>query len=364
MTPHDRRTHADGTEPPRARSCWSSRAALSPARRVLNTVAPLARAVDLPGAGRGHGRGHGQERRASSSAPTAGATCCSTPSILLLLAVGQAVVIITRNVDLSVGSVLALTAYLTGRLFIDQPGLPIVAVFAVGILAGAVARPGQRRAGRLRQGARRWSSRSARSTSTAASCSPGPAATGSTPATCRATSWRWAPRRSSTIPVLTIIALVVLGVGRLLPLHRPRRPRALRDRLRPRRRRALRPATYAAGCSPPSSSAAPWPAWPASSTPPATAPSAPAPAPASSCRRSPPWSSAASRSSAAAAPCGARRIGAFLLVTINRALPILGIQDFWQRAVVGVLILGAIVLDRVLAIRQARKLAEARELTA
>ena len=44
------------------------------------------------------------------------------PSILLLLAVGQAVVIITRNVDLSVGSVMALTAYLTGRLFIDQPG--------------------------------------------------------------------------------------------------------------------------------------------------------------------------------------------------------------------------------------------------
>jgi rhamnose transport system permease protein len=38
-----------------------------------------------------------------------------TPSILLLLAAGQAVVIITRNVDLSVGSVLALTAYLTGR---------------------------------------------------------------------------------------------------------------------------------------------------------------------------------------------------------------------------------------------------------
>ena len=39
-------------------------------------------------------------------------------------------------------------------------------------------------------------------------------------------------------------------------------------------------------------------------------------------------------------------IGAFLLVTINRALPSLGIEDFWQRAVVGALILGAIVLDR------------------
>ncbi len=29
-------------------------------------------------------------------------------------------------------------------------------------------------------------------------------------------------------------------------------------------------------------------------------------------------------------------IGAYLLLTINRALPILGIDDFWQRAVVGV----------------------------
>ena len=60
------------------------------------------------------------------------------PSILLLLAVGQAVVVITRNVDLSVGSVMALTAYLTGRLFIEQPGLPIVAVFVACVVAGAV----------------------------------------------------------------------------------------------------------------------------------------------------------------------------------------------------------------------------------
>ncbi len=54
-------------------------------------------------------------------------------------------------------------------------------------------------------------------------------------------------------------------------------------------------------------------------------------------------------------------IGAVLLVTINRTLPILGIQDFWQRAVVGALIIAAIVLDRVLADRQERKLVEARD---
>ena len=54
-------------------------------------------------------------------------------------------------------------------------------------------------------------------------------------------------------------------------------------------------------------------------------------------------------------------LGAFLLMTINRALPILGIHDFWQRAVVGALIIGAIVLDRVLAVRQSRRLMAERE---
>ena len=54
-------------------------------------------------------------------------------------------------------------------------------------------------------------------------------------------------------------------------------------------------------------------------------------------------------------------IGAFLLVTINRALPILGIPDFWQQAVVGALILGAICLDRFLAQRRAHRLIESRD---
>ena len=59
------------------------------------------------------------------------------PSILLLLAVGQAVVIITRNVDLSVGSTMALTAYLTGRLFVEQPNIPIVVVVLACLALGA-----------------------------------------------------------------------------------------------------------------------------------------------------------------------------------------------------------------------------------
>ena len=58
-------------------------------------------------------------------------------TILVILAAGQALVIITRNVDLSVGSILGLTAYATGTLFGTQPGIPIVAVFAIAILLGA-----------------------------------------------------------------------------------------------------------------------------------------------------------------------------------------------------------------------------------
>ena len=77
-----------------------------------------------------------------------------TPSILILLAVGQTVVIITRNVDLSVGSILALTAYLTGRLFIDHPGLPDRGGVPGRDPGRRAARPDQRRTGRLREGAR------------------------------------------------------------------------------------------------------------------------------------------------------------------------------------------------------------------
>jgi rhamnose transport system permease protein len=53
-------------------------------------------------------------------------------------------------------------------------------------------------------------------------------------------------------------------------------------------------------------------------------------------------------------------LGAVLLTTINRALPTIGIADFWQQAVVGALIIGAIVLDRLLLLRTARRLVAAR----
>ncbi len=57
-------------------------------------------------------------------------------SIIALLTVGQTLVVITRNVDLSVGSVLGLTAFMTGNLFVDHSRLPIVAALLVGILIG------------------------------------------------------------------------------------------------------------------------------------------------------------------------------------------------------------------------------------
>jgi rhamnose transport system permease protein len=51
-------------------------------------------------------------------------------------------------------------------------------------------------------------------------------------------------------------------------------------------------------------------------------------------------------------------LGAVLLTTIDRVLPTIGVQDFWQQAVVGVLIILAIVLDRLLTIRASRRLTD------
>jgi rhamnose transport system permease protein len=60
------------------------------------------------------------------------------PTILILIALGEAIVIITRNIDLSVGSVLCLSTYTAGTLFHSFPGIPIPLVMVVSILLGAV----------------------------------------------------------------------------------------------------------------------------------------------------------------------------------------------------------------------------------
>ena len=60
-------------------------------------------------------------------------------SIFAILAAGQTLVIITRNIDLSVGSVLGLSAFMAGTLLSDHPGLPIIVVILLGMGLGGAA---------------------------------------------------------------------------------------------------------------------------------------------------------------------------------------------------------------------------------
>jgi rhamnose transport system permease protein len=282
-----------------------------------------------------------------------------TPAMLMILAVGQTVVIITRNVDLSVGSVLGLTAYLTGRLFIDHPGIPILAVFVLAVLAGAVLGlvngllVGYGRVPALvitlgtlyiyRGIVLTWAGSSLIS---ASQLPAGFLALGT--------------QQILTIPVLFILAAVILAVvGYYLQTARSGRelyavgsdPDAAVLYGLPVRRRVigafvlsgalagLAGVVYAARYGTVSSDAG----------------------------------TGIELQAVAAAVIGGvaifggsgtawgAAIGAVLLVTINRALPMVGISDFWQQALVGALIIGAIVLDRVLAVRQARRLIEARD---
>jgi rhamnose transport system permease protein len=282
-----------------------------------------------------------------------------TPAILILIAVGQAIVIITRSVDLSVGSILGLTAYLTGRLFLDVPGIPILAVFVAGIVFGGLLG--------LVNGAL-----------VAFAKVPALVITLGTLYAYRGinVAWTGSDRINASdmpkdflalgtgqflsIPYLTIIALVVLvAAGWYMRNIRAGRqfyaigsdPDAARLYGLPVTRRilvafvvsgaltGLAGVLYAARYGTVNSQAG----------------------------------SGYELDAVGAAVIGGvaifggsgtvwgAAIGAVLLLTINRALPILGVPDFWQRAVVGVLIIGAIVLDRVLSLRQSRKLLEERD---
>jgi rhamnose transport system permease protein len=57
-------------------------------------------------------------------------------TVFALLALGQTMVVVSRNVDLSVGSVVGLSAYLSASLFGNVHGIPIVVVFLVGLAIG------------------------------------------------------------------------------------------------------------------------------------------------------------------------------------------------------------------------------------
>lgn len=280
------------------------------------------------------------------------------PAILVVLAIGQTVVIITRSVDLSVGSILGLTAYATGRMFLDYPGLPWPVVFVFGILIGAVLG--------LINGLL-----------VAYGKVPALVITLGTLYIYRGVFLTWAgsdrinasdmpksflklgTQQIIGVPVLTIFAFVALVVvGYVLRTARSGREfyaigsdpdAAVLYGLRVTRRvlsafvvsgalAGLAGVFYVARFGTVSSGAG----------------------------------LGIELQAVGAAVIGGvaifggsgtvwgAAIGAFLLVTINRALPIIGIQDFWQRAVVGALILAAVVLDRVMADRRERRLAAER----
>jgi rhamnose transport system permease protein len=282
-----------------------------------------------------------------------------TPALLLLLAVGQTVVIVTRNVDLSVGSTLGLTAYLTGKVFIDHPGIPIPLVFVIGLVFGGAL-------GVVNGLLVAWGK------------VPALVITLGTLYVYRGVFLSWAgsdrinasdlphsfndlgTEQLLTIPVLTLIGFVVLAVvGYYLHTARSGRelyaigsdPDAAVLYGLPIRRRVLMAFVisgalaglagvfYTARYGTVSSGAG----------------------------------YGMELQAVGAAVIGGvaifggsgtvwgAAIGAYLLVTINRALPILGISDFWQQAVVGALIIAAITLDRVLSAREARRLVAARD---
>ena len=66
----------------------------------------------------------------------------TSAAVVLPIAVGQAIVIITRNIDLSVGSIMGVVAYMVGDMLVSYPELnPVLVVLfamALGAVAGAI----------------------------------------------------------------------------------------------------------------------------------------------------------------------------------------------------------------------------------
>jgi rhamnose transport system permease protein len=57
-------------------------------------------------------------------------------SIIALLVLGQTIIILMRQIDLSISSIVGITAFLSGTLFVNHPGIPGVVVVLIAILAG------------------------------------------------------------------------------------------------------------------------------------------------------------------------------------------------------------------------------------
>lgn len=58
-------------------------------------------------------------------------------AIIMVMAVGQTLVVLTRNIDLSVGSIVGFSAYFVGTQFMNNPDLPPLAGVAMAIAFGA-----------------------------------------------------------------------------------------------------------------------------------------------------------------------------------------------------------------------------------
>src|SRR5437763_10759584 len=61
----------------------------------------------------------------------------SGAAIIALLSIGETIVIVTRNVDLSIGSVLCLSAYASGVLYVYHPHVLLLLVFLLALGIGA-----------------------------------------------------------------------------------------------------------------------------------------------------------------------------------------------------------------------------------
>ena len=155
--------------------------------------------------------------------------------------------IVTRNVDLSVGSVLGLSAYFAGDLLSGNQGMPLPLVFALGIALGAAC-------GLLNGILVTWGQ------------VPALVVTLGTLYMFRGLAFLWTDGRQvnaetlpdsflnlgsdsiAGVPILVLFALVGARRHRPVAARLPRRTRALRDRLEPRGRAAGGRALRSAAC--------------------------------------------------------------------------------------------------------------------
>ena len=271
-------------------------------------------------------------------------------SITALLAAGESLVIITRNIDLSVGSIVGVAAYLTAELLAGNTGLPASSPSpspsAIGAVLGLVN-------GVLVAVAKVPSIIVTLGTLSIYRSLLTSHAGGKTIATGDLPPWIVDLPRSTVFTIgdyevrtMFVLALVIVVVLHLVAAVHPRRPPPLRRRLEPGGGAPGRPRTSGACRSPPSSPAARSPGSPGSCTSAASARSTSPPAP------------GLELAAIAAAVVGGVStlggsgtvigafLGAVLIGVLDQSLVrVEQISEFWRDAILGALILLAVLLD-------------------